>query len=221
MRTIRTLTVALLALLAGASLAGADTWTEIGDAGDNLATAQSTGLPGHPLTDIFGRIDNVRDVDMYMIFIPGGNASFSATTVGTPGTLNDTQLFLFDVQGHGVYANDDANATTRRSTLPANNALTPQTAGIYFIAIAPFGRVPVDAMGNLIFNSFPQTGVFGPNNPAATLAGWVGAAPPNETGTYDIRLTGTQTAPEPGTLALTGLGVLSLAGYGWLRRRSA
>jgi hypothetical protein len=217
----------LAAWLALTSLAAADIWTEVGDAGDLPSTAQITGfVSGNPLTEIRGIIDNRTDADMYAILLTGGG-TFSATTVGTPGTLNDTQLFLFDAAGHGVYANDDASASTRRSTLPAGNPLTPLSAGLYYLAIAPFGHVPVSApTNNQIFPSFPQTGVFGPTGPggADPISGWKGTAPPNDNfpGTYTIRLTGAQTfVPEPGTLTLAGFGLLTVLGYGWYRRKHA
>jgi MYXO-CTERM domain-containing protein len=226
MRTIVTTGLTLAALLAFTSLAAADIWTEIGDAGDLPSTAQQTGFVDfRPLDEIRGTIDNRTDADMFVLYLPGGG-TFSATTVGTPGTLNDTQLFLFDASGHGVYANDDANSSTRRSTLPADHPLTPQAAGLYYLAIAPFGRVPVSQPSNdVIFPDFPTTGVFGPTGPggANPISGWRGEAPPQEAmGTYTIRLTGALTvSPEPGALTLAGLGLLGVLGYGWWRQRRA
>jgi hypothetical protein len=77
------------------------------------------------LTSISGTVSSGTDADMYQIFIssPG---TFSATTVGTPGTLTDTQLFLFDASGFGVYANDDATtAFTLRAHLPPGDPNSP------------------------------------------------------------------------------------------------
>ena len=62
------------------------------------------------------------DSDLYRICLTNG-ASFSASTLGgtLPASL-DTQLFLFDAQGYGVYANDDWK-TSRGSKLPAGAPL--------------------------------------------------------------------------------------------------
>src|SRR5262249_38282486 len=92
--------LAALGLLATASRAAADiTWVERGDAGGLPATAQITeGDRFQPLTAITGIINGNRDADMFQIFI-SDPSKFSATTVGTPGTLTDSQLFLFDANG--------------------------------------------------------------------------------------------------------------------------
>ena len=99
--------------------AGAAVVTESGDAGNRSLTAQSA-IPVDPLTQITGTLDGRPDEDLYRICIAGGG-TFSATTEGTPGTLNDTQLFLFDESGLGVYANDDTEgrAASARRCPPA------------------------------------------------------------------------------------------------------
>src|SRR5882762_7344358 len=125
------ITVAIIASLAFVAPARATPWTEVGDAGELPATAQVPVGSG-VLTSITGSIGppstiSLTDADMYRIHI-SGPTSFSATTVGTGGTLVDTQLFLFDAGGLGVYGRDD-DLGTARTTLPAGNALGPQAAG--------------------------------------------------------------------------------------------
>lgn len=208
--------LALAALLLLAPAAKADFWVERGDAGELPGTAQVVTVPN--LEGIRGVIDTPNDVDMFAIFIADPR-NFSATTVGTPGTLVDTHLFLFDFTGHGVYANDDASLATRRSTLPAGNPNGPREPGIYYLAIASFGRDPVSSPTNdIIFPDFPFTGVFGPTGPggANPVSGYRGAG--SGSGSYTILLTGAASlVPEPGSLVLFGLG---LAGAGaWYRRR--
>src|SRR5262249_52284335 len=151
-------------LLLTAPAARADIWVEQGDAGELPGTAQLVGgLP--TLEGIRGVLDTFNDVDMYAIRIVDP-ATFSATTVGTPGTVNDTHLFLFDEPGHGVYDSAEASAATRRSTLPAGNPNGPKEPGLYFLAIASFDREPISAPTNdIIFPDFPSTGVFGPTGP--------------------------------------------------------
>src|SRR5262245_33047576 len=132
MRTHRVSGLALALLLLAPAAGRADIFTEVGDAGQTVGTAQTTVGAGF-LDEIRGTIGSpgpTGDVDLFVIFI-SNPSGFSATTVGTPGTLANTQLFLFDVNGRGVYANDDASAATGRSTLPAGSPLGPTAPGIY------------------------------------------------------------------------------------------
>ena len=80
-------------------------YTETGDAGQTIGTAQNTGpVAGQALTQILGSIGSVGDADIFMISITNA-AAFSATTVnaltGTSGL--DTALFLFNSSGRPVY----------------------------------------------------------------------------------------------------------------------
>jgi hypothetical protein len=216
----------VLSLVLADPAARADVWVEVGDAGQLPTTAQVTGTtPFAPLTAIFGTIDSAGpngDVDLYQIRIVDP-AGFSATTVNAFGTLTDTHLFLFDANGRGVYANDDASASTRRSTLPAGLAIGPQQPGLYYLGISAFDREPVSA-GGLIFPDFPFTGVFGPTGPGggSPLINWAGSGAFQ--GTYRIDLTGAVGAeiiPEPATLSLFGLGLAGALGrWRWRRRAS-
>jgi hypothetical protein len=216
MKKIPATALAAAAMLALALPATAQTWDEVGDAGDLPGTAQVTVGAG-PLTSITGTVSSGTDGDLYQIFITGGG-TFSATTVGTPGTLLDTQLFLFNGAGIGVYANDDTVGSAR-STLPSGNPLTPTTPGLYFLAITGFDRDPVSSAG-FIFPNTPFQGVFGPTGPGGRqpLSGYDG--PGQFTGTYTIALTGAEFAviPEPGTLTLLGASALGLLAYSRRRR---
>jgi PEP-CTERM motif len=195
-----------LALLVGsASTAAAISVNEFADAGNLPGTSQAAGvLP--VLTQITGTIGSSTDADMFAITI-GFQGLFSATTVGTGGTLSDTQLFLFDSTGHGLLANDDS--TGFRSTLPPT-LLSP---ALYFVAISGYNRDPVSG-GGLIFPNSPFSSVFGPTGPggASAITGWQGTG---STGTYAINLQ-LEPVPEPATLVLFGT---ALAGIGAARRR--
>src|SRR5262249_40796971 len=125
MRMNTVLCLALLTLGADARLLHADIISETGDAGDLPATATRLfGPVGRPPDAITGTISTTTDVDMYLFYIEEP-ARFSATTFGTGGTLQDTQLFLFRADGRGVYANDDISLVNRYSTLPAGSSVSP------------------------------------------------------------------------------------------------
>lgn len=177
-----------LVLGLGVQPALAVTYAEVGDAGDLPATAQTA--TASPLTAVSGALAAGTDEDMYRICLPGGG-TFSATTVGT-GTAFDTQLFLFNASGVGVYANDDSSGTLQ-STLPAGNPLTPAAPGLYYLAISSFNNDPF-AGATLIFPSSPFTGVFGPTT-LSPITTWSNAG--GGTGAYTINLTGASACDPP------------------------
>jgi hypothetical protein len=212
----------LLLAMGLAPHASAVPWTEVGDAGDLPATAQvPVGSGG--ITSIFGStpITSATDADMYRIHLSVPSA-FSATTVGTVGNpglqLQNSQLFLFNEDGFGVYGRDD-NPGTPRTTLPAGSPLGPLLPGDYFLAISGFDRDPMSAGGE-IFPDTPNNIVHGPTGPGGTqpVSGWTGlAAALASRGNYRIDLTGAEfvgpavtPVVEPATLILMGLGLFGL-----------
>jgi hypothetical protein len=200
-------------------------YTEIGDAGQTIGTAQSTGpIGGLALTQIFGSIGSIGDADIYIISISNPGA-FSATTVnsltGTSGL--DTALFLFNSSGRPVYSNDDdPGGLSLQSTLPAGNALGPVSAGTYYLAISLSGSEPVNFANQLLFATGASTAVLGPN-PSATgpEVNFDSSLvdPSSAIGAYEIDLTGTQTVPEPSVPATFILGSLVSAGIFFARKR--
>ncbi len=207
----------LVATICVAATASATPFLEIGDAGNLPGTAQVTFGVGS-LTSISGSIGNnainsTVDADMFRLFV-GDPGLFSATTVGTGGSLVDTMLFLFDATGVGVYANDDITGSPR-SRLPIASPVGPMVAGDYFLLITAFGRSPVSG-GGLIFPTVPRTQVSGPTGPGggSPITGYTGFG---ARGSYTINLTGAQftapaaVVPEPATLLLLGSGLVALA----------
>ena len=225
-------------LLSLSASAFAQTWTKTGNPGNLPATAQVVSGAG-PLTSITGSltfttITNERNSvfisnpDMYQVFVDGGG-TFSASTVGTDGTLWDSTLFLFDSAGKGLLFNDDdPNAAFgARSTLPLTSA--PLTPGVYYLAVGTFGARPYS--GSTTSYIFPGptstgdfSGVFGPTGSggAGAITGWNLTANDVETGSYTIALTGASfvPAPEPSAWLVLVLGTGGIAVRGLARRRA-
>lgn len=152
--------------------------SEKGDAGSLLGNAMrvNTQSGDTPLNGIVGTLGNQADV--YQIYIDHSR-EFLATTEhrNNPFDFN-TQLFLFNQNGYGLYANDDTsiadpshNPTSTRSTIRvATGGLS--YSGIYYLAISNFNLDPIWTPNQFIF---PQTrrALFGPGNAAqAPLSGW-------------------------------------------------
>ena len=210
----------LVGLLAGvvcyglsASVAQAVMINEDGDAGEELATAQDTTGTGASLESIAGTLinlgtnqDPIDDIDMFLINITNPGA-FSVMVTATLSIDNDATLWLFDTAGAVVIADDDSGA----GLLPQFNVgdLTdpPNGAGMYFLAFN-------------LFETNPDNVAVAPPN---LDDGWFRDPIPFQTGPYTLSLTGVSTAvpppsiPEPGMLALFGLG---LVGMGFVRRRT-
>ena len=191
----------------------AASFTEIGDAGETLGTAQVIQSGSQPLESISGTL--FRDADIFNIFLTGGQ-TFSATTI-SPSTLvelpvdnllgvptkvlEDPQLYLFD---------------SSQSTLPSGG-FSPSDSGIYSLALSSFDYDPVST-GGIIFPSEPSTEVYGPTGPGGglSLSGFEGVS--NSSGNYSIALSGAETVPEPSST----LGMLAFGALGavfWLRKK--
>lgn len=192
----------------------AATWVEIGLAGPLPATAQRTVGTGS-LDAIFGNLFEIDEVDTYLIRIVDP-LNFSATTLGAPFFIPDPKLFLFDVDGFGVYTNDDANGS--QSELPANHPLSPTMAGLYYLSIARFDNTPLSPAGPVFEEAL---GVAGPDpiGGALRVSAWNGdvTGRPDFDTFYEIDLTGAEFSniPEPATWLLMSAGIAGL----FLKRR--
>jgi MYXO-CTERM domain-containing protein len=215
---MRIAALALLTALSAGTSAFGQVWNEAGDAGDMPGTAQAAVGAG-ALTDIFGTVSGLTDADMYLIDITNP-AAFSATTNIAPGTMADTTLYLFNLNGTGIAKNDDVSASNYLSVMPVGDVNYASLApGQYLLAVggfafAPFWNNPPAVLADLIFDVNTYTGVLGPQNPGPIL-GWANAGAYDQ-GTYHITLTGASMVPAPGAMVVVGLAGL-VAG----RRRRA
>jgi hypothetical protein len=198
-------------------------------AGPLLSSAED--LSGLGVTEIQGSLTNQDDVSLFEIDILN-SIDFSAMTINAgPFGIPDTELFLFDSTGLGVYFNDDISGGDTLSCLPssdlANPCSTPASGlgpvgpGIYYLGIARSADSPLDASNNDIFTNVLSTDVVGPNAGVGALADWdngVFTQPNFDLVNYDIVISGTTTAtPEPTTWILSAGALL---GFGIFRRKA-
>jgi hypothetical protein len=196
-------------------------------AGPLLTSAEN--LSGTPVTEIQGSLsEDLTDVSLFEIDVVDPS-QFSAMTVSAgPFGIPDTELFLFDSTGLGVYFNDDISGSDTLSCLPSADlanpcptpasGLGPLAAGIYYLGITRSADGPLDALNNEIFSNVLSTDVVGPNTGVGALAGWDNGAftqPDFDLVNYDILITGT--TPEPATWILSAGTLLA---FGMFRRRS-
>jgi hypothetical protein len=162
------LALATAALIPATALA--DGWTETGDAGDSVSTAQSPSVSGD-LTSISGYLNtDGTDADMYKICLNGGDYS-----VVNPRGVNGDETKLFDgtltlVDGSSTvvdFNDEDPGDTPEQSSgpdhLPAKAG--PPPAGIYYLAITSWPRYPKQANDEAADDPGEVLDHFGDGNP--------------------------------------------------------
>ncbi len=204
--------VTALAILVIGQLSYAGTYTENGDTGDSLGSAQGDPGTAYVLDTISGTINDpsttVHDVDIYAIYI-NDEANFTA---GFNGPISNTRLYLFDSSGTAIVAMGSTGTGVINSTYVTSN-------GLYYLAVSAQNMAPEDslavdlwsssALSNLGTQSAPDGGSL-----TNQLAGWSAGSNGQVIRSYTISLTGVtySPAPEPGTLVLSlvGLGIGAL-----------
>lgn len=212
---------ALTAALSFTQGAAALTWNEI-DAGELPVFAEITlGSPGAALTGITGRLDVVAYLDnsfIYQVDLFGIRISDAATFTATAlDGDEDTALFLFDMDGYGVYSSDDS-ATGLNGALTTYGGLSN---GLYYLGVAQGGFSARDGLGEDLFVQPASVTELAYGNPASgPLDSWqYGFKADTEASIgYTITLTGASVAavPEPSAALMLALG---LGGLAALRRR--
>jgi large exoprotein involved in heme utilization and adhesion len=168
---------------------------DVPDAGNLIDTALLVSdSSGQNLATIKGNISSGGDIDLFKIYLTG-EGTFSASTVNGETNI-DTQLFLFNANGLGVYSNDDQGGCfCFQSTLPAGNTLTPQESGIYYLGISTFLVNPFSSKGEIFPDSFTAgfEAIKAPfifDGVKFPLNKWVGFS--SGQGSYTINLTGVE-----------------------------
>lgn len=201
----RALLLGTALMVHGAGHASAQTWNEVGDAGQNgVGAAQHTFGTG-PLTEIVGVLDGNNDVDLFCICIKD-YANFRAeVTIFGLFPVGDSMLWLFNPDGTLQVWNDDFLVAGGLSTITSQGVANN---GDHYIGISSFLNVPVDASSSQIRTAGLWAGPDpwqGKGNGHA-LDHWSGGG--GYDGLYVIELTGAVFCPTPGGIMLLGLGGL-------------
>ena len=175
----------VLCLASTAPTAGAQTWSETGDAGNLIATAQTT-LGAGAITQITGSLPLSDDVDLYCIQLT------SVPPAGTPlvqlacAAQQSPNVWLFDAAGNGVFTNETC-AFGSKTLLAPSVSMSP---GTYYVGVSYYNRNAISGGGNIWIPGVP--GQRTPDGPGAALPllGWAGIVIMNPPNPYTINLIG-------------------------------
>lgn len=213
------LVTAVLVSCGGMALAG--TWDEYTDGGGNaggemgapIGVAQVIPGGGGTLDFITGSIETDLDADLYQIQISDSDAFFASTLSVDGGFAgNAFILTLFDESGMGVVFNPSSYPPEAfgQARLDAIGVPGP---GTYYLGISYNNRRPRYDSG-YIFEWSSSWLIPGSNNQYTAIDGSGALASyfplSGNTGDYTIAMGGVSFVPEPGSLALLGLGVAML-----------
>lgn len=182
---LRRFLAAALALLAFAPAANAQTWSEAGDAGDQLATAQPT-LGIGSLTTITGALDSPTDVDIYCVRIGPTPRALGLPVVSLQCVvMMGPNAWVFDGAGLGLATNETCQAGFKQVT---STTVAPGSSQTMYVAVSYYGIQPLSGPGPIWLSSVP--GERSPDGPgaAAPLVGWAGTPIVQPINPYTINL---------------------------------
>ncbi len=179
-----TLAAALaLAMLCAAGAARAQVWTETGDAGPLVSSAQ-TPLGTGPLTQINGNLATPDDVDLYCIKIPTPPPPGAPLIMLNCVVIQGPNVWLFDPAGNGVLSGGTCSAGEKTIYVPTTG-LAP---GTYYVGVSYYGYDPQSAGGAIWAPGPPFERQ--PDGPGAAgvLTGWSGVVTVSPLNPYTINL---------------------------------
>jgi hypothetical protein len=233
----------LVALVAGGVFAVSSvqgqTWVEAGDAGDAPIGSSQLTVGVGALTSITGGMDWVNQgdhVDAFQIKIVDVAAFFASTDpfsggsfIDNGGNEDNSRLFLFDLAGNLVFANDNAPAAvggslesyiSDPSTYPGalfNDPGVVVEGNDYILAVTYFiNNLVAPGPTPYVDFSADSDALHGINPAAGDYTDWTNIGDPDDSWTYEIALGGTAYAVIPGP---TSLGLLAVGLLASCRRR--
>ena len=190
---------ALFSLVAAVSTASAQSWTEVGDAGQTLGTAQVTAGTG-TLSLLQGTLSSKSDVDLYCIRIDD-ETTFLASRICA--AISEIDIWLFDAFGNGVTMHDGCSGGF---TLVTGASVTGP--GIFYVGVSGNGADAMNASDIPIWLAGPSSPERAPDGAGAPgpLSHWYTDVATVSPANYELRLEATSycDAPVPTSTASWG-----------------
>jgi hypothetical protein len=188
--------IILSATFLAPQVAQSATWSEVGDAGELLGSAQDT-MGGGALTTISGTLATLSpdDIDLYRIAVTD-SSSFSVSVFADLTGDDDVSLYLWDAAGSEILKDDFPFFNPGLGSFAG-------PSGIYYVGISLYATTPIYS-----------------GDPAA-LDSWNRNPAPAQTGDYTLTLTGAAASvvPIPSVAWLFGSALFALAGAARKKRK--
>lgn len=190
--------------LAAATALRAQTWSEVGDAGDLPVSAQATsGIGG--LGSLSGTLSSASDVDMYcvqtsaMVRVYG----YPVLTITCWSDLSPN-VWVFDANGMGISTNESCAGGFKTLTTAT---LVPFTT--YYVAVSYSGVIPVSAGGPMWLSAPGERTPDGPGA-ASAVTGWAGSPLVTGPNPYQLGFNFTEYCESPTPAAKRSWGSLKI-----------